>query len=259
MSKAVLVSKENRIGTISLNRPDKYNAFNREMSIDLKNAVDEIKDDDDIRAVLIEGNGKAFMVGGDIHYFHENLQTLSNDAKEIMDNLHAFITGLQNLQKPVLCKVHGSVAGVGMSIMLASDLVIASQECKFTTAYLKLGISPDGGLSYFLPRAVGKKKAAELFLLSELIDAASAESLGLINWVVHREDLDDEATKILQKITAGPSFAYGQLKQLLRSSDHNDLETQLEQEAKSFCACSATEDFKSGVEAFLNKSPAVFS
>lgn len=259
MGNTVLVSRENRIGTISINRPEKFNAFNKEMSIELKNAVEEMKNDDDVRVVLIEGNGKAFMVGGDIQYFAENLQTLSNDVKEVMANLHAFISGLQNLQKPVLCKVHGSVAGVGMSIMLASDLVIASQECKFTTAYLKLGISPDGGLSYFLPRAVGKKKAAELFLLSDLIDSTTAQSLGLINWVVHREDLQDETTKILQKITAGPSFAYGKLKQLLASTDHNNLETQLEQEAESFCACSATEDFRTGVEAFLNKSPAVFS
>ncbi|SCA62804.1 Uncharacterized protein SCG7109_AD_00410 [Chlamydiales bacterium SCGC AG-110-M15] len=251
LNESVKFMKQQEIATISFNRPESYNAFNREMAEVLREITDSLLEDGDVRVILLQGEGKAFMSGGDIHFFHERLESMKDESQEMIDLLNSIILNLQKMKVPVLAKVHGAVAGVGMSFMLATDLVVSTENCKITTAYSKLGITPDGGLSYFLPRLVGKKKAAELLLLSDAIDGIKAQKLGLVNWVFSEDKLEEETQKVLQKLSRGPSFAYSELRNLLYSSDSCTLEEQLDLERKSFQACTQTDDFHRAVKAFV--------
>jgi 2-(1,2-epoxy-1,2-dihydrophenyl)acetyl-CoA isomerase len=258
MSKTVLLSKENHIATITLNRPQNMNSYNDEMSADLYRVTQQLMLDEDVRAVLLCGAGELFMAGGDLKYFHDNLSTLSKAVHPILQQLSYSINALQNMQKPVLASVHGSVAGVGLSLMLAADLVIAAEGTRFTTAYSKIGLSPDGGASYFLPRIVGTKKSMQLFMMSEQFDAKSAQELGLINWVVPKDELQKETQRIIDQLAKGPTQALAGIKSLVNQASTNNLTQQLTSEAASFVKCTTTNDFQSGVTAFVNKKPIVF-
>src|SRR5262249_9950534 len=151
----------------------------------------------------------------------------------------------------VLACVHGSVAGVGMSFMMAADLVISAENTKFTMAYSGIGASPDGGATFFLPRLVGVKKAMEWILFSDIFDAHTAKAHGLINWVVPASNLIEETDRLLQRLVKGPIQSYTYIKRLINETWQHNLETQLENECQAFATCSATDDFKNGVIAFL--------
>jgi len=258
MSDTVLLSIDNHIATITLNRPQQMNTFNHRMSEELEQITTQVMLNESIRVVVLRGAGRLFMAGGDIAFFHENLDKMPNSVVKIMRQLNATIQALQAMPKPVIASVHGSVAGVGISLMLAADLVIAAQETKFTTAYSNIGLSPDGGASYFLPRHVGTKKAMQLFLLAEIFDAKTAQDLGLINWIVSEIDLGSETDKLAERLANGPTQAYAALKKLVNQAHETTLAQQLENEIVQFVKCTETKDFQTGVQGFINKIPMDF-
>lgn len=253
MEKTVLLEKQGNIAFLTFNRPFAANSFNGEMSSDLLAATQALKEDSSIRAVLMRGAGKLFMSGGDIKAMHEGLDQMPGDIPSWAANLHDAIHNLTTLHAPVIAAVHGSVAGAGISIMLAADLVIASHDTIFTLAYSQIAVSPDGGASYHLPRMVGHKKAMELLLLAERFDAHEAQNYGLINRIVPRKEIFIHANSLAKQISEGPTKTYGKIKQLMSQTWQNDLVTQMNKEAELFVESTTTKDFHEGVSAFVGK------
>ena len=258
MYETMLFSVTDHIATITFNRPEAMNSFDHRMAGELEILTEQVAADPAIRAVLLNGAGHLFMAGGDIQFFYERLDTMPAGVMKIVRHLNATINNLMQMPKPVLASVHGSVAGVGISLMLACDLVIAADNTKFTTAYSGIGISPDGGCSFQLPRLAGSKKAMEWLLLSEIFDANEAKQYGLINWVVAADELSTQTQHILNRLAKGPTQSYSRIKQLVNQNRQHTLESQLEQEGRAFAACSETDDFKSGVRGFLSKKRVEF-
>lgn len=256
--RTLLYSESGAVATIILNRPKAMNSFNDEMGDELERITDKIRYDQSIRAVLLKGNGGLFMAGGDIRFFYEQMDTMPANVRKIVRTLNATILNLMEMSKPVLASVHGSVAGVGMSLMLACDLVVAAADTRFTTAYSGIGISPDGGASWQLPRHVGPKKAMEWLLLSDIFDAEMAHAYGLVNRVVPPDTLASETDALLRRLAAGPAKAYANCKRLVNETWGMHPATQLEKEGQAFEACSASTDFKSGITGFLKKTTPVF-
>lgn len=258
MAGTVLLDVADGVATLTLNRPAALNAFSLEMMQDLARTVAELRSRPALAVVVIGGAGEHFMAGGDINDFARQLplsapNRVASFKAMIEQYVNATITGLQDLHQPVVARVRGACAGFGLSLMLASDLAICADDAVFTTAYAALGLPGDGGVSYFLPRVVGSRKAMELLLLAERFDAAEALRLGLVNRVVPAAELDAEALALAARLKAGPRQAYGEIKRLLQASFDTRLESQLESEAEAFARCSATEDFGEGVRAFLEK------
>lgn len=258
MSETLLFSVHDHIATIAFNRPFAMNSFDETMGQELEKITQTVREDSKIRAVLLKGEGSLFMAGGDIQFFQKNLNTLPQHVLKIIDTLNNSIKNLTQMPKPVLASVHGSVAGVGMSFMLACDLVIASIDTKFTMAYSGIGISPDGGASYHLPRVVGQKKAMELILLSEIFNAQTALQYGLVNWVVNINELEENTNALLKRLVKGPTFSFAKTKMLMNETWNYSLDEQLQREAIAFKDCCETKDFKMGVESFMRKEKPLF-
>lgn len=258
MLETILFAQKNQVATISFNRPNNMNSFNKTMAYELEKVTDEVRNDDSIRVLLLNGAGNLFMAGGDIHFFQEKIETMPEGVMDITRKLNNVIINLMHMPKPVVASVHGSAAGVGMSFMMACDLVIAANNTKFTMAYSGLGISPDGGSSFNLPQIVGKKKAMQWLLLSEIFPAQEALEFGLINWVVTPEKLVEETQKLVLRLANGPTKAQAKIKRLVNHMARGHLESHLELEARAFVECSQTEDFKNGVLGFLNKKQPTF-
>lgn len=258
MTDTVLLSLDKHIATLTLNRPAQMNTFNEEMAEALEEITNQVMLNEEVRVVVLRGAGHLFMAGGDLAFFHENLDKMPNSIVKIMRQLNSSIQALQTMQKPVIASVHGSVAGVGLSFMLAADLVITTDETIFTTAYSNIGLSPDGGATYFLPRHLGIKKAMQLFMLAERFDAKIAKEWGLVNWVVPEKDLSLETDKLAERLAKGPTKAYASLKKLVNQAHETTLSQQLENEIVQFMQCTETQDFQAGVRGFISKKPAEF-
>lgn len=263
MTGTVLLDITDGVATLTLNRPDALNALSVEMMQDLSAAVRELAVRKDFSVVVIVGAGDHFMAGGDLKDFSRNLH-LSPEARRVTframieQYINPTVEHLQRLDQPVIAKIRGACAGFGLSLMLGCDLVLCAENAVFTTAYASIGLSGDGGASYFLPRIVGQRKAAELLLLAERFDAAEALRLGLVMRSVAPAELDDETAKLVARLQAGPLHAYGEIKRLLAASHDNQLESQLQSEAEAFGRCGGSADFAEGVTAFLEKRKAVF-
>lgn len=258
MSEVVKLSVAGGIATISLNRPHVLNAMDGEMMQQLRPAAEAVENDPAVRAVVLRGEGAAFMAGGDVAVFHRHLAELPELIVTWGREMHAAFLALRRMGKPVLASVHGAVAGAGFSLMCAADLAIAATDTRFTLAYANIGASPDGGSTYFLPRLVGYKKTMELIMLPDRFDAQTARQHGLVNWVVPNEKLADETARIAQRLAAGPTLAFAQAKRLVNQS-LDPLEAQMEQELQAFSRCSRGHDLKEGVSAFVEKRKPVFS
>lgn len=258
MNKSILLSNHGGIAIITFNRPEAMNTFNPQLADELIAATQQVATDTTMRAVILNGAGKMFMAGGDIHYFHESLSAMPKGVRAMVNLLHSSVTTLMTMPKPVLASVHGSVAGAGASLMMACDLVISAQQTKFSMAYSGIGVSPDGGATFNLPRLVGTKKAMEWLLFSDAFDAEQAKAHGLINWVVPEEILQEKTMQIANHLAKGPSEAYARIKKLVNSAWNNNLETQLAHECDAFEYCTATNDFKAGVSGFISKKKPVF-
>lgn len=253
MTDTVLITKNNQVATLTFNRPDKLNAFNREMAIKLEERLSDIKKDHSIRVVILSGAGEVFMAGSDIHEFNKNSEMTSMEALLFIRRFNNSMLALREMDKLVLASIHGLVTGTGLSVMLAADLVIASEQTQFSLGFSRIATSPAGGVSYHLPRLVGMKKALELLLLSDNFDAATAKAMGLVNWVVPSNKLGQKTQHIVDRLVNGPTLAFAKTKKLINSTWQNKFHQQLESEADSFVKSMKTMDFKSALRAFINK------
>ncbi|HEX4045866.1 MAG TPA: enoyl-CoA hydratase-related protein [Gammaproteobacteria bacterium] len=254
----ILVSKENHLVTLTFNRPDKLNAFNHAMADQLAELCQEISEDQNIRVVVMQGAGEAFMSGTDLYEVYRDLDVIAAEALPIIRQFNSCILALREMDKIVIASVHGMVMGIGMSLMLAADLVIAAENTKFSLGYNRVGLSPMGASSYLLPRIVGAKKALEMLVIPEVFDADHARAHGLVNWVCKQNEMNAQVEKVVEQLVRGPMVALNQTKQLLNSAWQNKLTGQLELEAESLVRCVGTKDFKIAVRAFVNKKPAEF-
>ena len=252
----LLLLRKGAISRLVFNRPAVLNAIDHATSVAFLQACRSIAADPENRVIVMSGTGKAFVAGGD-------LAALSVDpvasAKALIAPLHEGLAILAELPQPLIGCLHGSVAGAGVGLALACDLAIAAEGTRFNLAYAKVGTSLDASSSWGLPRVVGLRKALELALLADTFDAAEALHMGLVNRVVPAAELASVTDVLAQRLAAGPTAAYGQIKKLLRSAFSNDLRTHLDAEQAAFCACAETVDFAIGLEAFLAKRPAAFS
>jgi 2-(1,2-epoxy-1,2-dihydrophenyl)acetyl-CoA isomerase len=248
---------------ILMNRPEVLNAANREMIGELGAAAAEAAEDAAARVVLLRGAGTHFCAGGDINMFGELIGLPPAERRKalyrIVDGLHPVLVRLRSMPKPVVAVVQGAAAGVGLSLVLASDLAIAAEDAVFATGYIHLGTSPDGGLTATLARVVGLKQAAELMMLGDRFDAPRAAQLGIVNRLASAAALEKEAMALAERLANGPAHAYGRTKALLQATLGDAFDAQLRREAESFAACAATEEFVEGVRAFLEKRRPDFS
>jgi 2-(1,2-epoxy-1,2-dihydrophenyl)acetyl-CoA isomerase len=260
---SVVVERHEGVFQITLNRPEILNAVNREVIAALAAAVAEASEDRTTRVVLLRGAGTHFCAGGDITMFAELIRLAPAERQQalyrIVDALHPLLVRMRHMPKPVLAAVQGAAAGFGLSLVLAADLALAAEDAVFTSGYIHLGTSPDGGMTAMLARVVGLKRAAELMLLGDRFDAGRALELGLVNRVVPADALASEAAGLAARLAAGPTYAYGRTKALLQATLGDAFDAQLRRETESFAACAATADFAEGVRAFLEKRRPVFA
>jgi 2-(1,2-epoxy-1,2-dihydrophenyl)acetyl-CoA isomerase len=258
MNPLVRLEVADGVATLCFNRPQVMNAMNADMMIEFRAAAEQVQNDGSVRAVVLRGEGGAFLAGGDLALFHERLKELPDVVVRWGREMHFAILALRRMPKPVLASVHGAVAGAGLSILCAADLAVAADTTRFSLAYANIGASPDGGSTHFLPRLVGYKKAMELILLPDLFDAREAQRLGLVNWVVPAEQLGAETARIAARLAAGPTAAYGEAKRLINQSFERGIESQMEEELFAFARCARTQDFAEGLGAFLAKRRPAF-
>lgn len=260
---AILLTRDGTVATLTLNRPGALNVLDVAMMDALVAHVTALAADTTLRVVVLKGAGRHFMAGGDLKTFASRLAGdpahRQADFQQIVERLHAAIELLQRMPHPVIGALQGAVAGFGLSLAAACDLCIAADNAYFSSAYRQIGLTPDGGGTWALPRIVGLRKALEIYLLSERFDAHEAQRIGLVNRVVDAAALDATVRDIAQSIATGPALALRNVKRLLRESFGHTLAEQLRAEADSFGQCAATTDFAEGIQAFFEKRPPRFS
>ena len=241
---------------ITLNRPDKFNSFNREMALELQAALDKAAIDKTIRAVYLTGEGKAFCAGQDLS---EAMDANGPGIERIVrEHYNPIILKIRNLDKPVVCGVNGVAAGAGANIALACDVVIACTSVAFIQAFSKIGLIPDSGGTFFLPRLIGFGKASALMMLGDKVSAHDAEKMGMIYKVVEDEKLQIEGLETAKKLADMPTKGLAFTKKLLNQSMHNPMLEQLEYEADMQVHAASTYDYNEGVSAFLEKRKPLF-
>jgi len=256
----ITIQKENGVATVMLNRPEVRNALDDRMSREIGIAFESLREDDDVRAVVFCGAGKAFCAGGDISglkKMHEETSVL--DTREgVRKGTFRALTAITSLEKPVIAMVRGAAVGAGCNLALVSDLVIASEDAVFGEVFARVGLASDWGGTYIVPRLVGMARAKELFLTGKMIDAREAERIGLINRVVSAEELENTVYELAKQLAEGPTRAIGILKTQLNNGWGKDLTSVLEAEASAFGILIHSEDHREGFEAFLEKRPPKF-
>ena len=252
----VLLHKENGVGYITLNRPETYNAFNRDMAMTLQAHLDDCANDDEVRCIYLSGAGKGFCSGQDLS---EATNPSPEDFARLVDeHYNATILRMRNVEKPVIAAVNGVAAGAGANIALAADIVVASHSASFIQAFSKIGLIPDSGGSFFLPRLVGMQRAAALMMTAEKVSAVDAVGMGMIFKAFADDVFVEESKKIATNLAQMPTRGIGLTKRLLNSSFDNSLTGQLQMEKEVQMQAGATYDFKEGVQAFLEKRKPVF-
>lgn len=264
MTSPVLLDVVDGVATLTLNRPEALNALSFEMMEALSEATAQLARRDDLRVVVVTGAGNHFMAGGDLKDFAGQLH-LSPESRiatfraTIEQHINRSVEAFAALRVPVIARVHGACAGFGLSLAMGCDMVVAADTAYFTTAYSSIALSGDGGVSWFLPRIVGRSKAFELLLLADRFDAAEALRLGIVNKVVPLAELDDALAKLVGRFLRGPRDTYAEMKRLLGQSPDQSLDVQLQLEAEAFARCAARPDFDEGVNAFFEKRKARFN
>jgi 2-(1,2-epoxy-1,2-dihydrophenyl)acetyl-CoA isomerase len=249
----VLVSKDSGVLSLTLNRPEKLNAFTPEMHKLLRDALEQALDDAGVRAVLLTGAGRGFCAGQDLS--QRNAEAPIDLSVSLGSNYNPLVRRLRALPKPIVCAVNGVAAGAGANIALACDIVYAARSASFVQSFSKLGLVPDSGGTYFLPRLVGAARAMGLALLGERLSAEDAERWGLIWKAVDDDRLMDEAVALARRLAAGPTKGYGLVKKALQASAGNSLDAQLDLERDLQREAGFSEDYREGVKAFMEKRP----
>jgi 2-(1,2-epoxy-1,2-dihydrophenyl)acetyl-CoA isomerase len=255
----ILFEIAGNVATVTLNRPDKLNSFTSAMHRDLRDAMQRVRSDASVRVLLITGAGRGFCAGQDLSERVMSGNPADHDVGSTLEeNYNPLVLGLRALPIPVVCAVNGVAAGAGCNFALAADIVIAARSAKFIEAFSRIGLIPDAGGTYVLPRLVGMARAMGLAMLADALSAEQAEAWGLIWKCVDDNQLAAEAGKLTAALAAGPTSAYALIKQALYASPNNSIEQQLAMEARLQREAGRTADFKEGVQAFLDKRQAKF-
>ena len=252
----LLVGRQGDVATLRFNRPGALNAIDVPMANAFLAAARELAADKSVRAVLLSGAGKGFMAGGDLAVLQADPV---QGAADLIGPLHEALTVLAGMDAPLVAQVHGVAAGAGLSLMLQADFVLAAEGTRFNLAYVNIGTSCDVGASWALPRLVGLRRALEIAMLGDMLDAAEAERMGLINRVLPAAELEAASVAFAQRLADGPTVALGRLRRLMRTSFERDLPGQLDAESAAFRECAMTDDFRLGIDAFFAKKAPQFT
>jgi len=244
------------VAILTLNRPEKFNAFNREMALALQQSLEEAEKDENVRAILITGSGKAFCAGQDLgEVTGENPVGFE---VILLEHYNPIILKMREINKPVICAVNGVAAGAGANIALAGDIVVASETASFIQAFSKIGLIPDSGGTFMLPRLIGFQKASALMMLGDKVDAKAAEQMGMIYKTMPAEGFHELALALAEQVACMPTYALALTKQALNQSLSNNLRDQLLYEDKLQQKASRSEDYQEGVNAFIEKRKPAF-
>lgn len=252
MSNSILLKIENKIAFITLNRPEVFNSFNREMALSLQKNLDDCESNPEVRAIVLTGNGKAFCAGQDLK--EVTSPELNPGFKKILEeHYNPIITRIRSIKKPIIGAINGVAAGAGANIALACDVVVAHEKASFIQAFSLIGLIPDSAGTYFLPRLIGFQKAQALAMLGDKISAEDAEKMGMIYKVIPFENFENDVNQLASKLANMPTKALGMIKELFNKSMTNTLEDQLALESKLQIEAAQSEDYAEGVAAFIEK------
>jgi 2-(1,2-epoxy-1,2-dihydrophenyl)acetyl-CoA isomerase len=253
----VSVTRTEAVGRITMDRPEANNSLNPAMSEELHEAAIELVEDDDVRCIVLTGTGRTFNTGADLGV----LSADSGDAaliRSMAHQLHGTVSQLHRAPKPVVCGVNGVTAGGGIGLSICGDVVLVAESARFEFAYPRIGLSADGGSSYFLPRLVGLRRAQEIAFRDEPIEAAEAVDIGLATEAVPDAAFEERLAEEAARLASGPTRAHAATKALLRQSFDRQLDEQMANEASTIAGLTGTDDYQRGVEAFFAKEPAEF-
>lgn len=252
MSNSIQLKIENKVAFITLNRPEVFNSFNREMALSLQSILDDCGANPEVRAIVLTGNGKAFCAGQDLKEVTD--PELNPGFKKILEeHYNPIITRIRSIKKPIIGAINGVAAGAGANIALACDIVVAHEKVSFIQAFSLIGLVPDSAGTFFLPRLIGFQKAQALAMLGDKISAEDAEKMGMIYKSVSLDDFDEEVNKLAVKLANMPTKALGLIKELFNKSMTNTLEDQLALESKLQIVAASSNDYAEGVAAFIEK------
>lgn len=249
---SIVLEIKNGVATITLNRPEVFNSFNREMALLLQDTLDVCEKNDEVRAIVLTGNGKAFCAGQDLK--EVTSAELNPGFKKILEeHYNPIITRIRSIKKPIIGAINGVAAGAGANIALACDIVVAHEKVSFIQAFSLIGLVPDSGGTFFLPRLIGFQKALALAMLGDKVSAEEAEKIGMIYKILPLESFESDVNDLALKLANMPTKALGMIKELFNKSMTNDLEAQLALESKLQIEAAQTEDYAEGVTAFVEK------
>lgn len=250
--KSILLDIKNGVATITLNRPEVFNSFNREMAFLLQDTLDACEKNDAVRAIVLTGNGKAFCAGQDLK--EVTSPELNPGFKKILEeHYNPIITRIRSIKKPIIGAINGVAAGAGANIALACDIVVAHEKVSFIQAFSLIGLVPDSAGTFFLPRLIGFQKALAIAMLGDKVSAEEAEKMGMIYKVIPLEFFEADVSELALKLANMPTKALGLIKELFNKSMTNDLEAQLALESKLQIEAAQTDDYAEGVAAFIEK------
>jgi 2-(1,2-epoxy-1,2-dihydrophenyl)acetyl-CoA isomerase len=259
MDDRIRVDVADGLGTVTLASPDRLNAFDAAMIAALAESCAMLSANPDVRAILITGEGRGFCAGLDLKWAAQQQASMIETARRVTTDLHGAVSELRRAPKPVVTAVNGPAAGAGVGLALAGDVVLASSDARFSLAYSKIGLAPDGGTTYFLPRLVGEKRALALFFSGDAVPAEEAKTIGLVTEVLPSEGFAEAARAFALRLAHGPTLAYALAKQLVLDSMREGPETQMEKERRAITQTFASEDYRSGVAAFFAKKAPTFA
>jgi 2-(1,2-epoxy-1,2-dihydrophenyl)acetyl-CoA isomerase len=256
---SVLFQREGAVAKLTLNRPSAANTIDLALAKQLMMAAIACDEDESIRCVLLTGTGRFFCSGGDVRSFVAAGASIASLLKEMTAYFHMALARFARMNKPMVTAINGIAAGAGFSLALLGDLVLGARAAQFTAAYTALGVSPDGGLSWLLPRLVGLRSAQELIITNKTLSAEEAKALGLITRVVDTESIGEEGMRLAQELASGPTAAYGRVRQLLLRSSESSLESHLEEESRALAETARSAHGREGIAAFVAKRKPDFS
>ena len=257
MDSTVLLDVHDRVATVTLSRPDSYNALTLEVARELLSAALRCEADPEVRAVVLTGAGKHFCFGGDLRAMREQGDAAPGYLNELTTHLHAAISAFTRMRAPVIAAINGTAAGAGVGLVCAADLALCARGSRFSLAYTGVGLAPDGSVSFLLPRIVGRRRAMELLLLNRVLSAEEALAWGLVNQVLDDAELVTQSQALAAKLAAGPTEAFGATKRLMGASSPG-LESQMALEGRTIAAMSSHPHGREGIAAFIEKRQASY-
>ena len=252
----LLVNRDDHVAIVRMNRAESMNALEYNLRCDLVDCLQTLSKDDETRVVVLIGSGNAFCAGGDLRELRDKMKI--DQARKYVHHVNRVILAIQNMEKPVIAAVNGAAMGAGFSIVMACDLVVASETARFSQSFVHVGLVPDLGGTYFTPRIFGLQRAKEFAFTGKILRSNEMARLGLINEVVPPEELENKAIQLAHQIAEGPTLALGLTKKLLNQSWNSNLEQMLELEAQYQATCMQSEDHMEGIRAFYEKRKAKF-